>query len=369
MLAKKSVQMAKLLKNLYNKEYLYILTNEIHKVYKEFDKLTFLKIIFDENWEQKELKQRIRHISTSIGLFLDFKYEKKIDILKKVFISMPSKYYMENFIFQDFVEVYGLNEFSISMKALEIFTENSSSEFAIRQFILKYPEQTMLQMKKWTASSSLHVRRLASEGCRPRLPWAIALSEFKKNPLPVVEILELLKDDESVYVRKSVANSLNDISKDTPNIVKKLLKEWLHVEPKRKALLKHACRTLLKAGDTEVLEIFGFTKPTALHVEDFKCSSEIEKEKNLEFSFLLKSDEVLGKLRVEYKLYFLRANKTYGTKVFKISEFNSTCREKKISKKHSFKTISTRKYYTGIQKIEIIINGVEFLIYNFKLSV
>ena len=353
--------MAKLLKDLYNKDYLRVVINEIKKVYKEFDEKAFLNVVFDKSWEEKELKQRMRHISTSIGIYLPFGYEKSIEILQKVFKKVPRKYNMENFIFQDFVEVYGLDEFEVSMKALEIFTEGSSSEFAIRQFILKYPQQTMAQMLKWTKSNSLHVRRLASEGSRSRLPWAIALNEFKKDPKEVLKILESLKDDESPYVRKSVANSLNDISKDNPDVIKKLVKEWLHVEPKRKALLKHGCRTLLKAGDSEVLELFGFTKPDSLHVEQFKYTQEVQKEGVLEFSFFLKSDDSLGKLRVEYKLYFLRANKTYGEKVFKISEFSSTCREKKINKKHSFKTISTRKYYDGIQKISLIINGVEFL--------
>ena len=360
--------MAKLLKDLYNKEYLSVVICEIQKVYIEFDDKAFLNTIFDETWELQELKQRMRHISTCMGLFLPFGYEKNIEILKEVFKNMPTKYSMENFIFQDFVEVYGLNEFDISMKALEIFTEGSSSEFAIRQFILKYPKQTMIQIQKWTKSNSLHVRRLASEGSRPSLPWAIALNEFKNNPKEVIEILESLKDDESVYVRKSVSNSLNDISKDNPQLLKKLAKEWLHVEPKRKALLKHGCRTLLKAGDTEVLELFGFKKTNALHVEQFKCSNEVEKEADLEFSFVLKSKNNLGKLRLEYKLYFLRANKTYGEKVFKISEFNSRCKNKKINKKHSFKTISTRKYYTGIQKISIIINGVDFLEKEFILK-
>ena len=353
--------MAKLLKDLYNKEYLNVLIAEIKKVYKDFASSAFVELVFNEEYEQKELKQRMRHISTSMGLFLPFEYEKNIQILKEVFKKMPTKYALENMIFQDFVEVYGLDDFEVSLKALEVFTEGSSSEFAIRQFILKYPKETMLQMKSWTSSNSLHVRRLASEGCRPRLPWAIALNCFKTNPVQVIEILELLKDDVSAYVRKSVANSLNDISKDNPNIVKKLAKEWLHVEPKRGALIKYGCRTLLKAGDTDVLELFGFTKPDSLHVEEFECSSEVRVGEYLEFSFLLKSAKNLGKLRIEYKLHFLRANKTYGVKVFKILELSSTCREKKINKRHSFKTISTRKYYAGVQKVEIIINGVSFL--------
>jgi len=368
MLAKKSVQMAKLLKDLYNKEYLSIVICEIQKVYKKFDDKAFFIDIFDKFWEQKELKQRMRHISTCMGLYLPFKYEKNINILKQVFPNISTKYNLENIIFQDFVEVYGLDNFSVSMEALEVFTHNSTSEFAIRQFILKYPQQTMAQMLIWAKSESFHVRRLASEGSRPRLPWAIVLTKFKENPTQIIEILELLKDDESKYVRKSVANSLNDISKDNPIIFKKLVKEWLHVEPKRKALVKHACRTLLKAGDSEVLELFGFTSPNSIHVENFEYSMEVKQDGDLNFSFLIKSDKVLGKLRLEYKIYFLRANKTYGEKVFKISEFTSTCREKQVNKKHSFKKISTRKYYFGIQKISILINGVEFLKKEFLFS-
>ena len=271
-------------------------------------------------------------------------------------------------IFQDFVEFHGLNDFKTSMSALEVFTEGSSSEFAVRQFILKYPQETMIQMKKWAMSDSLHVRRLSSEGSRARLPWAIALNEFKSNPREVIEILELLKDDESAYVRKSVANSLNDISKDNPILVKNIAKQWLHVDKNRDALVKHGCRTLLKAGDKELLELFGFSKPSSLHVEKFECSNEVKIGEYLEFSFLISSSEPLGKLRLEYKLHFLRANGTYGEKVFKISEFSSTCRDKSINKKHSFKTISTRKYYDGVQKIQIIINGVVFNNAEFILS-
>lgn len=360
--------MAKLLKDLYNYNYIHTIALEIKKVYVDFDIENFTLEVFNNDFELKELKQRMRHISTCIGIFLPFSYKKSIIILKKVFPKISTQYSLENMIFQDFVELHGVDDFETSMSALEVFTQGSSSEFAIRVFILKYPKKAMLKMKEWAFSDSLDIRRLASEGCRSRLPWAIALNKFKINPSEVIEILELLKNDESAYVRKSVANSLNDISKDNPDTVKKLVKQWLHVEPKQRGLLKHACRTLLKAGDTETLELFGFSKPNALHVENFECLSEVKIGEYLEFSFLLKSDKILGKLRLEYKLSFLRANATYGEKVFKISEFSSTCRDKHINKKHSFKTISTRKYYKGIQKISIIINGKIFASKEFILA-
>ncbi len=168
--------MAEPLKNLYNKHYIDLLCNELLHVNKE----QFRNKVFDELWEKRELKERMRHISIILGKFLPSKYDEAIDILMKIFPKFPSNMGLENMIFQDFVEVYGLEHYEKSMKALECFTKQSSSEFAVRRFIIKYQNKSMNQMKIWANSDNLHVRRLASEGCRPRLPWAIALPEFKR---------------------------------------------------------------------------------------------------------------------------------------------------------------------------------------------
>jgi 3-methyladenine DNA glycosylase AlkC len=135
--------MSKLLKDLYNENYINILSNNIIDNYTAFDKNNFIASIFDNKWNNKELKQRMRHISNTLYDFLPTKYEESIFILKNTFLKMNSQYSLENIIFQDFVEVYGLEDFKISMDALECFTINSSSEFAIRQFILKYPNKTI----------------------------------------------------------------------------------------------------------------------------------------------------------------------------------------------------------------------------------
>ena len=219
--------MAALLKNLYNDTYINRLSLAIKSSYPNFDTVTFTASVFNDSWEQKELKKRMRHISSTLGLYLTDDYQSNVKILQETFLQMNYNYGLENMIFQDFVEVYGMDDFDTSMVALESFTVNCSSEFAIRRFIIKYPIQTMRQMKLWTKSNNEHIRRLASEGCRPRLPWAIALPPFKENPTEVLEILELLKDDESEYVRKSVANNINDISKDNPEIVMVLTKSWI----------------------------------------------------------------------------------------------------------------------------------------------
>jgi len=360
--------MAELLKNLYNEEYIELLTKSISDEFEEFETQNFTKSIFNQKWESRELKDRMRHIATTLGVYLPKEYSKVIKILKLAFKKMNFSFGLENMIYQDFVEVYGLDELQISLDALETFTINSSSEFAIRRFILKYPEETMKQMHCWALSSNEHIRRLASEGSRPRLPWAIALPLFKRQPEKVLTLLELLKDDESKYVRKSVANNLNDISKDNPSTIIQLTKEWINYSSNRDALLKHGCRTLLKASDTQTLELFGFTKPLHISLENFIFNQEVKMGEELAFSFELNAKEDIGKLRIEFALHFLRKNDKYNKKVFKISEGIYEKRYKEVKKIYSFKPISTRVYYRGLHKLSIIINGEVFKEVNFKLS-
>ncbi len=351
--------MAELLKYLYSEEYISTLLNSLE--YPSLNHKDFKIAIFDDAWKERELKDRMRHISITLGLFLPKKYADAIEILKKSFLQLNHAYRLENMIFQDFVEVYGLDDFQTSMDAMEFFTIDSSSEFAIRKFILKYPDATMKQMLLWAESDNFHVRRLASEGCRPRLPWAVALPLFKKDPTKVLEILELLKNDESEYVRKSVANNLNDISKDNPIIVKEVASSWIGANTNRDALMKHACRTMLKSSDKDILNLFGFYSVDAITLSDFKLNKEVLMGEELEFSFNLNSKKELGKLRIEYIIEFIRKNRKHNAKVFKISEGVFQKEEKKILKKHSFKPISTRVYYKGLHKLSIIINGEKFI--------
>jgi len=349
--------MAKLLKNLYDENYIKVLTEYISLNYPNFNTHNFINKVFDSFWHNKELKQRMRHISTTLYDFLEHDYDKAIDILKLTFNKMNHKYMLENMIFQDFVEVYGLNHFKKSMEALECFTINSSSEFAIRVFILKYPDETMKQMELWAKSENEHIRRLSCEGCRPRLPWAIALREFKKNPQKILNILDILKNDKSKYVRKSVANNINDISKDNPKIVKEIVKKWIGVSKDLDSILKHGCRTLLKQGDRDILEIFGFEEDKNRYIDNFTLNNKIKMGDKLEFSFFLNSTQNLGKIRVEYAIRFLRQNNKLNTKVFKITEKTFNQKSCEISKHYSFKPISTRKYYKGKHRLAIIING------------
>jgi len=185
------------LKNWYNQEFYDKLSTAFEKHYPSFNRKKFLALIFDEEWDKRELKQRMHHTAIVINTILKGSYADKIAILKLV-----APYIDDGFLgilFPDFVQTYGLDEVNkaTSIDALEHFTQYSSSEFAVRPFIIKYTDEMMLQMKKWAKHENHHVRRLASEGCRPRLPWAMALPAFKKEPSSILPILEILKNDES----------------------------------------------------------------------------------------------------------------------------------------------------------------------------
>lgn len=343
------------LKNLYSEELIASLCHALNTAYSKFDSEKFRVRIFDEEWGKKELKERMRHISETLKIFLPSDYRKAIEILKPVSSHFNGFEYM---FFPGYVELYGLDEYQESISALEHFTKYSSSEFAVRAFIKKYPNRMMKQMEKWADSSNHHVRRLASEGCRPRLPWAMSLPEFKKNPQPVLKIIEKLKNDKSEYVRRSVANNLNDISKDNPQIVIDVAKAWLGENPNTGWVVKHACRSLLKQGEPEIMEIFGFGNPSHIIIERFEVQKSVSMGDNLKFSFNLQTQKIrLGKLRIEYAIDFMKNNGKQSRKIFKISESYCSEQKKEITKKHSFKAISTRKYYAGIHGISVIVNG------------
>jgi len=351
--------MAEQLKYLYNEKFVEQLSGSIHSYFKEFQKHEFYSTIFDNTWDDLELKQRMRHISTIMYDFLPKDYEESITILKETYQDMDSfGFRLENIVFQDFVELYGLEDWDISMDALECFTRNCSSEFAIRQFIVQNEDRAMKQMLLWAVSDDHELRRLASEGCRSRLPWAIALPSFKKDPSKVLEVLELLKDDDSKYVQKSVANNINDISKDNVEIVIDIVKRWKDYSKDRDWILKHGSRTLLKASNKEILELFDYRNPATLTVENFTCSDVVKEGEEVFFSFDIVTKEKMDKLRVEYKLDFLRANGKHNSKVFKISEVDDFIGKKSVSKKYSFKKISTRRYYLGEHRLSVMVNGV-----------
>lgn len=359
--------MAELFKNIYNEKFFGKFVESVLEVVPNFNQKLFLNEIYDDDWEDRELKQRMRHITLAFKncLFEDFNINTQT-ILRLIPVLEKNGFKPDNleFIFlPDFIEFYGLKHYKMAIKAFEKITQFVSCEFAVRPFIISYQDVMIGQMLLWSKHKHPMVRRLASEGSRPRLPWAIAIPSLKDNPSPIIPILENLKNDESESVRRSVANNLNDISKDNPTIVINLVKKWQGKTKETNSLIKHACRTLLKQGNSEIMELFGFGSTHNININGFEIHTPIVRiGDSLEFSFNLENTNSTASLiRLEYGLYYQKANGSLSKKVFKISEKeypeSSTTT---ISRKQSFKLITTRKFYLGKHQLSIIVNGIEF---------
>ena len=253
------------------------------------------------------------------------------------------------------------NDFEAAVDALEAITQFVSCEFAVRPFLLKFNGKMISRMKKWSKHENFKVRRLASEGSRPRLPWAMAIPYLKEDPSPILPILENLKNDPSEWVRRSVANNLNDIAKDHPDLVIRLARKWKGISKETDAIIKHGSRTLLKKGHAEILSHYGL-KAEQVHVSAFKIlTPKVNNGKDLVFCFQVSNgSEHKQTIRLEYGLYYLRANGQWSKKVFKISEKQVGSGVKlTIERKQSFKKITTRVFYPGKHKLSVIVNGEE----------
>lgn len=280
--------MAEPFKNMYNKQFFDLFTKDLRLVIDDFDAHGFVSQIMDDEWEGRELKQRWIHITSILKKFLPADYKEAIakilELLDHVKSTRPDFSVIDDtkfglmleygVILNNYVEQYGLDDYETSVKAIEKITQFTSCEFVTHPFIIKYPDEMMKQMLVWSKHEHWGVRRLSSEGCRPRLPWAMALPNLKKDPTPIIPILENLKNDPARFVRLSVANNLNDIAKDNPEIVIDLAKKWKGESKEVDWIIKHGCRTLLKQGIPEVMELFGFDSiRNNISMEDFQISS------------------------------------------------------------------------------------------------
>lgn len=355
--------MAELLKDKYNYDTLHELAMRMKAIYPSIHVDNFINDIMDETWETLELKARIHKITMNLGKQLPDDYEQALNVIDKGVASFPTGFNDYSCMyFPDFVETYGQDEqnLSLSIAALERYTSTSSSEFAVRPFIIKYEEIMMKQMASWAKHDNEHIRRLASEGCRPKLPWGQNLTKFIEDPTPILAILEQLKEDPSLYVRKSVANNLNDISKTHPDLIIKIAKNWYGDNEYTNWIVKHGCRTLLKKGNKDVLQIFGFTDSDNVSVDNFTLSDQsISIGEYLSFNFMI-SVKQTAKIGLEYGIDYVKANGKRNRKIFQISEILlKENQEKQYTKVHSFMDKSTRKHYAGIHSITLLINGIE----------
>jgi 3-methyladenine DNA glycosylase AlkC len=337
----------------------------------DFPEEKFIKFCLTD-LDKLELKQRVSHFIEVIHQFMpeDFSQAAPLLIkLKKHWDYGDKEDVLRSFAawpVVDYVAEYGLDHAETSLNVLKELTGLFSAEFAIRPFIIKYPELCQQKLLTWAKDESDDIRRLVSEGTRPRLPWGVQLKCFVEDPTNTLVLLNLLKNDPSLYIRRSVANHLNDISKDHPSLVTNTCKIWLENHDKNNSrknldwLIKHATRSLIKANFLEAFTLLGFTEKPKVSLSLLALSSQkISVGDKVNFSFDLESKtENAQKLVVDYIIHFVKANGEQRGKVFKLKNITLKANEKiTLSKSHSFKKISTRKYYTGEHAIEIVVNG------------
>jgi 3-methyladenine DNA glycosylase AlkC len=365
--------MSTLLKDLYSPLFYDRFADIVKEVLPSLDKERFIKAIFNEAFPAMELKQRMKHTAKVLHQFLPADFGKAASVIEQLITQLRkhniTKYSLEFMFLPDYIETYGLNDFDHAVKAIEVVTQYTSCEFAVRPFLIKYGDRMMQQMTAWSLHDNDKVRRLASEGMRPRLPWAIAVPLLKKEPSLILPILENLKDDSSEFVRRSVANNLNDIAKDHPEVVIQIANHWKGRNKETDAIIKHGCRTLLKQGHQAILQHYGL-QSEGISLDQFLIKTPTVKVgSTLDFSFsFINTTNIPQTVRLEYAIHYKRQKGQYSKKVFKISErVYEPNKQIIVKRRQSFKPITTRVFYEGEQRLSIIINGQEKEVQSFRL--
>lgn len=319
--------------------------------------------------EALELKARVEHVANAMAVHLREPRKSIEGILRahpkwdrgdegdslRGFSSWPVFAYIEK---------HGLALGEFALRALGEISYLFSAEFAVRAFIEKNTKMSMAVIAEWAVHPDEHVRRLASEGIRPRLPWGSHLASFVQDPAPVIAILGRLVDDDSLYVRRSVANNLSDIAVDHPDLVVATCQRWLKTPSiERKWIAKRATRNLIKLGHPGVWALHGFTAKPAISIEGLRVTPgqvSVDQKFSVEFD-LVSQSESAQRLVIDFVVHHVKAGGKTSAKVFKLSEQHLAAGERlALTKKHSFRNITTRRYYSGSHRIEIQVNGQRY---------
>lgn len=368
-------------KNLFNPNLIRAMAGHLGRVSTEFDAAAFEQRAC-QGLEALELKARSEHICMALEACLppDFEQacalltaslhpEQDVDLRQltmdecgiRGWAIMPMA---------EFIARNGLSHFDLSMDVLAEMTQRFTAEFAVRAFIIEQPERAFEHLHQWAEHKNYHLRRLASEGARPRLPWGQRINYLVKNPAPLLPLLEKLKDDNHEYVRRSVANNLNDISKDHPEVFVHLARRWWQVgSPDRRRLVRHAGRTLVKQGHQPLLQVLGFKPPQIKNLTANINPKIIQMGEAVQLVFSCTSDSTEAQdLVVDYAMWHQRKTALPSAKVFK---WKTLClapgQTVQFTKMHSFKAVTTRSYYPGIHRIDIQVNGEKIATLNFEL--
>lgn len=369
--AKQESENANAFKLWINRDALMKIARELARVDSNFDQKKFVGLA--PRLDSLELKQRVQLVRDQLRKQLPENYLAALKILidsingggLKGFTLWP---------YTDFIQTYGLDHPRESLRALSQLTELFTAEFAVRPFVIRDPKATLAFLETCATSPNVHLRRWASEGTRPRLPWGERLNIFIQKPELTLPILETLKNDDEIYVRKSVANHLNDISKDHPQLVVKLLKRW-NLEAKAaqtgigapdnvakiRWITHRALRSLIKKGDPQALAAIGVSNKAQVKVTSFgvgKKAFKVGEKITIEFSLhslASKNQRVV----VDYIIHFMKSNGSTTPKVFKMKTLDLKAKDVlRIEKRHHLKKVSTRRFYSGAHALEIQVNGV-----------
>lgn len=375
--------MAEPFKNQINHELITQMGRILHGTWNQFDVDGFIALA-SQDLDTFELKERCFRIVEALEIYLPKDYVKAAGVLERSLHPEVEQTGFKNteldssgiqgwaiMAVQEYVGRNGLEHLGISLHLLKNMTKRLTSEFGIRYFIEAYQLETLKTMQVWARDPSEHVRRLVSEGTRPRLPWGMQLKRFISDPSPIIPLLEVLKDDPSEYVRRSVANNLNDIAKDHPNVVCMVAKSWMvDADMNRVRLIKHALRTLVKQGNGEALAILGYG-PAKLSEVKFSIERKLLVLGDyLNFTASLHSSSKESQsMLVDYAVHYQKANGSMKPKVFKWKQFVVEPGQTiTIRKKHLMQSVSVRKLYEGDHRIELLVNGKSFGTCDFVLA-
>ncbi|WP_291844894.1 hypothetical protein [Maricaulis sp.] len=359
------------LKNFFSPTVIAHIGDHIQRNWPAFDRTQFIHLA-QAGLDDLELKQRANQIRDALDACLPPRFEQRVGIILASLhpeedVDLATTRMDERGIrgwaimpLSDLVGRDGHTDLDLALEAQRQLTGRFSSEFGIRHLILADPKRAIATITGWTRDPNYHVRRLASEGTRPRLPWAMQLPGFIADPTPTLPILEALRDDPSEYVRRSVANHINDIAKDHPDLAADLARTWMRdANGPRRKLLRHACRSLIKAGHPVALEIFGY-RPAALGEPDLRVlTPTLPFPGVLEFAATLRSDSAQDQLlAIDYVLHFQKANGRTAPKVFKLKSVTLPAGgQVSLERRHPIRPITTRRYYPGLQGLSLQING------------
>lgn len=359
-------------KNKINDDTVKQISKNIKRHYLEFNETLYCKNINSE-LSDLELKDRIKFLSKKLHAFLPKDFKLAAKILKKAVGPSSTLSGFNVWPLTEYISTYGEDELDLSLEVLKEMTKVFTSEFAVRVFFIKNPKRTLGIFKEWARDENEHVRRLVSEGSRPLLPWGQKISEFVKSPQLTLDLLELVKNDESLYVRKSVANHLNDHSKNHPDLVIKTLQNWKKADPKNKNIewiIRHASRTLVKKAHPKALALHGVSNKK-IDVLSLKLkTNHIKINECLEISVtILNKSKTKSLVILDVDLHLLKANNSYNVKCFKGKKVSLNPDEKKlVLLKIPLKKVTTRTYYSGIQYLSCKVNGTSTPKKLFKLD-